>query len=124
MSDPYYSWYPGDYLRDTQDLSLTEHGAYRIMLDHYYCEYELPSDCSRLYRICRAFSEDERHAVDSIANRYFKENGNGLLINKRAEIEIEKRKEFIKNQSEKGKKSGKSRREKSNRGSTGVEPEF
>jgi len=109
MSDPYYNFYPGDYLRDTQDLSLTEHGAYRIMLDHYYCEDELPSDKERLYRLCRAFSENERKAVDVVSVKFFIENGDGKLLNKRAETEIKKRKEFIKKQSIKGKKSAKVR---------------
>ena len=105
MSDSYYQFYPGDYLRDTQGLTLTEHGAYRILLDHYYCEEKLPSDNDRLYRICRAFSEIERDAVDFVIQKFFKINGDGYLINKRAERELEKRRKFIEEQSRKGKLS-------------------
>jgi uncharacterized protein YdaU (DUF1376 family) len=127
MTDSYYPFYPGDYLRDTQDLSLIEHGAYRILLDHYYCDQKLPSEKDRLYRICRAFSVEEQNAVDNVVSRYFKENGDGLLINNRADKEINKRKAFINEQSRKGKLSVKVRREKknrgSNRGSTGVQTE-
>lgn len=101
MADPYYLWFPGDYHRDTGDLSLLEHGAYRVMLDYYYSNETLPSDRMRLYRLCRASTKDEQHAVDVIADRFFVQNGNGLK-NKRADAEIEKRKAFIINQHRKG----------------------
>jgi uncharacterized protein YdaU (DUF1376 family) len=122
-TDPYYPFYPGDYIRDTQDLSLTEHGAYRIMLDHYYCEETLPSDKQRLYRLCRAFTDEERKAVDNVAARFFIQN-NGCLINNRAEIELQRRREFLKRQSEKGKLSAAKRGNKINHGSTAVQPAF
>lgn len=35
-SRPWYKWYPGDYLADTQMLSLEESGAYRALLDHLW----------------------------------------------------------------------------------------
>ncbi len=60
MSDQYYRFFPGDYIRDTQRLSLLEHGAYRVLLDSYYCEEFLPSDRESLYHICRAFKKDEK----------------------------------------------------------------
>uniref|UniRef100_A0A6M3JMT3 DUF1376 domain-containing protein n=1 Tax=viral metagenome TaxID=1070528 RepID=A0A6M3JMT3_9ZZZZ len=111
MSDQYYPFYPGDYLKDTLGLSLVEHGAYRIMLDHYYCEESLPANRERLCRICKAFTEEERKAVDMIAERYFEEE-NGNLYNNRAEIEIEKRRKFLEQQSRKGKISAEKRRVK------------
>ena len=36
MARQWYSFYPGDYGRDTGHLSLIEHGAYRTLMDHYY----------------------------------------------------------------------------------------
>ena len=105
MADQYYPFFPGDYLRDTQDLSLTEHGAYLILLSHYYCHEGLPSSKSRLYRICKALTDEEKEAIDTVRERYFKDDGNGNLINKRAEKEIKKRKEFLEEQSRKGKLS-------------------
>lgn len=109
MSDSYYPFYPGDYLRDTQDLSLTEHGAYHILLHHYYCGEVLPLNKNKLYRICRAFEDHEKKAVDTVVTRFFNENGDGNLINRRAEIEIEKRKAFIEEQRRKGLLSAKKR---------------
>jgi len=108
MADQYYRFFPGDYQRDTGDLTLMEHGAYRVLLDHYYTRESLPSDKDRLYRICRAFSEDERNAVDVVVDRYFRISS-GKLINKKADEEISERKAFIEAQSERGKRGAEAR---------------
>jgi uncharacterized protein YdaU (DUF1376 family) len=103
MGDPYYPWYPGDYLRDTPDLSMLEDGAYRRLLDHYFVsDGNMPADRTRLYRICRAFTQDEQKAVILIVERFFKEE-NGRIYNHRAEIELQKRRKFIENQQIKSK---------------------
>lgn len=111
MSDSYYRFFPGDYHRDTGDLTMIEHGAYRLLLDHYYMKESLPSDLERLYRICGAFSEEERTAVGTVVERFFKSNGKNLL-NRKTEEELTKRRSFIETQREKGRKSAKSRAEK------------
>jgi uncharacterized protein YdaU (DUF1376 family) len=36
----FYKHYLGDYARDTKGLSLIEHGAYRVLLDHNYATEE------------------------------------------------------------------------------------
>jgi uncharacterized protein YdaU (DUF1376 family) len=129
-SDGYYRWFPGDYMRDTADLSMTEDGAYRRLLDFYYSEEHLPSDLHRLYRIARALSLEEKAAVDHIVSRFFLVK-KGHLFNTRAEREIKERRSFLEEQSRKGKLSGQSRRRKhkgnntepgKNPGSTPVEP--
>lgn len=102
MSDQYYCFFPGDYLRDTGDLTLIEHGAYNILLHHYYTQERLPSDRTRLYRICRAFTQEEMDAINSVVNRFFYENGDGHIHNVRAEKEIMKRKAFTEAQSNRG----------------------
>ena len=101
MGDPYYPWYPGDYQRDTGDLSLTEHGAYRVLLDCYYMHRGLPEEESRLFRIAKAMTDEERDAVRTVSARFFANNGNGFLTNKRADLEIEKRDKFISEQKRK-----------------------
>jgi uncharacterized protein YdaU (DUF1376 family) len=77
MSDnAWYAFYVGDYARDTAHLSLLEHGAYRLLLDHYYATgHPLPNDLSKLYRICRARSPAERKAVSLVASEFFFEDG-------------------------------------------------
>mgnify|MGYP001593112247 CR=1 FL=1 len=85
----YYRRYCGDYLRDTADLTLAEHGAYTILLDFYYSMgHPIPGPMPALHRICRADTELERAAVESVVNRFFPLNGEGLRHNKRADIEI------------------------------------
>ena len=93
MSNPWYARYPGDYARDTAHLSLVEHGAYTLLLDHYYStSAALPADITALYRICRAFDETERKAVDSILRQFFNLQSN-TYHNSRADMEIVRRTE-------------------------------
>lgn len=87
----FYKHFLGDYARDTADLSLLEHGAYRVLLDHYYARHgEMPADLTKLERVCGARSTAERKAVQEVANRFFPVNGDGRRHNKRADQEIEK----------------------------------
>lgn len=87
----FYKHYLGDYARDTKGLSLIEHGAYRVLLDHVYAtEERLPDDLMELYRIAGAMTPAERKAVDKVAQRFFPVNGDGRRYNKRAEEEIQK----------------------------------
>lgn len=84
----FYKRYVGDIQRDTGHLSLAEFGAYDRLLDHYYAtEHALPSDLDACCRISRAMSKDERKAVISILNQYFKLTDKGYE-QKRAEKEI------------------------------------
>ena len=107
-------------MRDTGVLTLLEHGAYRTLLDHYYCEEILPNDMPRLQHLCRATTPEEKKAVEYVVKKYFSVEGD-RLINPRADKEIILRREFIEKQSIKGRKSGEVRA--SNRGSTVVEPD-
>ncbi len=93
MSNIWYARYPGDYARDTAHLLLVEHGAYTLLLDHYYSTAApLPSDISALYRICRAFDETEQKAVDSILRQFFRLEAN-TFHNSRADAELVRRAE-------------------------------
>lgn len=93
MMNAWYAHYPGDYARDTAHLSLVQHGAYRLMLDHYYATAApLPADVAALYRICRAFDEAERKAVDFVVSQFFDLRADGFH-NGRADIELARRAE-------------------------------
>lgn len=113
MADQYYRFFPGDYQRDTGDLSLVEHGAYRVLLDHYYTQECLPADKEKCYRIARAFTQAEQAAVDNIIKRFFRADGD-VLRNKKADKEIIERKAFIDAQSERGKRGAAARWNKEN----------
>lgn len=92
----FYYHYVGDYDRDTKGLSLIEHGAYRLLLDHMYAtEDRIPDDKGEVYRIAKAMTPAERRAVDRVLDKFFPVNGDGLRHNKRAEREIEKAHELM-----------------------------
>lgn len=76
-------------MRDTADLSLAEHGAYTMLLDHYYStEQPLPADIIALCRLCRAMSPEEQAAVKVVADRFFPVMPDGMRHNPRADEEI------------------------------------
>ncbi|MFA7278795.1 MAG: YdaU family protein [Sterolibacterium sp.] len=108
---PWYPFYVGDYSRKTAHLSLLEHGAYRLLLDHYYATREpLPADTVKLYRICRARTPSERRAVDAVVNEFFTKTvsspttqfdieNESLLRNEKCDREIDKMLNYSKSQS-------------------------
>lgn len=101
----WFRWFPGDYLRDTGALSLTENGAYRVLLDHYYSTGgKLKADMVQLFRICRAIEEEERNAVGRVVRDFFTVDEDGWLRNKRADREIAEMAEFHKSRSDAGRK--------------------
>lgn len=85
----FFKLYIGDYQRDTGALSLAEHGAYMLMLQHYYAtEKPLPIG-KALHRMLRAQDKAERDAIDTVATQFWTTTEAGL-INERADIEITK----------------------------------
>lgn len=85
----FFKLYMGDYQRDTAHLSITEHGAYLLMLQHYYAtEKALPVD-KALHRMLRAQDRIEREAIDTIAAQFWTRTEDGL-VNNRAADEIMK----------------------------------
>jgi len=102
----YYPHHIGDYQRDTAHLSLTEHGAYRLLIDNYYVTQKcLPTDAESLHRICRAMSKAERAAVDFVAAQFFTPTDNGLR-HKRIEEEIADYQRQAQTSRENGKRGG------------------
>src|SRR5215468_8618608 len=84
----WYPHFPGDYIRDTAHLSVIQHGAYRLLLDHYYASASpLPAELAALYRICRAFDEAERKAVDFVISQFFELRADGYH-NSRADKQL------------------------------------
>ena len=100
------NWYPryyGDYTRDTSHLTLAEHGAYNVLLDHYYATGPIPDDMPTIMRICRAFDQHEQKAVESVVATFFPVNSDGLRHNKKAD-------KVISQQAEKSEKAAQSAR--------------
>ena len=85
----FFKLYIGDYQRDTAHLSITEHGAYLLMLQHYYAtEKPLPMG-KALHRMLRAQDKAEREAIDAVAAQFWTVTDAGL-VNERADREITK----------------------------------
>jgi uncharacterized protein YdaU (DUF1376 family) len=104
MSDAWFAFYVGDYIRDTGDLSLNQHGAFVKLLFFYYSTGNpLPSDQRALYRIAGAQDEGERAAVDSVMSRFFVLR-DGVYHQDRADRELAKRNVLHERLSDAGKK--------------------
>ena len=85
----YYSLHIGDYRRDTAHLSMTEHGAYRQLLDQYYLnEKPIILDESKLMRSLCVRTADDMQAVKNVLDDFFIRTDEGY-IHKRCDVEIE-----------------------------------
>jgi uncharacterized protein YdaU (DUF1376 family) len=86
----YYTWHPGDFIRDTSHLSPTEECFYRRLLDSYYAtERALPGDATLVSRLARAGNLSEKRAVATVLKEFFELRDDGYH-NKRADAEIAK----------------------------------
>ena len=79
----YYKRHLGDYANDTRHLSMLEHGAYTLLLDHYYAT-EKPIPDSLCERIAHATSSTQKKAVYSVLNQFFTKL-NGLWFSNKCE---------------------------------------
>lgn len=67
-----YKRHLGDYAKDTGALTQADHGAYTLLIDHYYStEKPLPLDMDDLYAIGKAGEPKERRAVDRVLAKFF-----------------------------------------------------
>lgn len=95
----YYRRFLGDYMRDTMNLSLLEHGAYTVLLDAYYAtEKPFSGDFESLFRMCRAMTKAERDAVKKVAELFFPIASDGQRHNNRADEEIKSAQDVIEKQ--------------------------
>ncbi|WP_244538431.1 DUF1376 domain-containing protein [Methylobacterium sp. ap11] len=59
--------YVADYLADTGHLSTLEHGAYLLLIMHYWQNGKLPTEEAKLARICRLSSREWAGVRDTLA---------------------------------------------------------
>lgn len=67
----YYRRFPGDYARDTKLLSLEEHGAYTLLLDHLYSTEAPISSLKDALKICTAHTKRYQNAVKIVLKNFF-----------------------------------------------------
>lgn len=105
----WYPFYVGDYMRDTAMLSILEHGAYRLLLDHYYSTGNpLPDDEKQLHRICRAFDEQEQKAINKILQLFFLHDANAKhYTHKKVEKELAKKGDISRKRAQAARNKGK-----------------
>lgn len=90
MADAWSPFYWGDYLRKTSHLSLAEHGAYILLMEHYYSSgCPINANPSVLHRVCRCADDTERAACDSVVLQFFTKDGD-LYRHDRIDEEISK----------------------------------
>ena len=90
----FYKRFIGDYQRDTGHLSMTEHGAYTLLLDAYYATGRpLPIEQKTMHRLVRAISGLERAAVAAVLAQFWTKTDDGW-VNARANQEIKKAQDF------------------------------
>ncbi len=70
MSPPWMPLYVSDYLGDTGHLSTLEHGAYMLLIMHYWQTGALPDDDRKLSRIARMTGEQWADVRDTMADMF------------------------------------------------------
>lgn len=119
----YFELYPGDYLRDTGELSLAQHGAYLLLMASYYStEDGLPADRMGLFRITRAMTKVEQADTMFVAERFFTLGEDGRLHSTRIDEDIQKAHARIDAARANGSKGGRPRKPKENPEETQQKP--
>jgi uncharacterized protein YdaU (DUF1376 family) len=85
MSRAWMPIYWGDYFADTKHLSTIQHGAYLLLIGHYWQHGELPVDELELQKICGMSSYQWRSNCQALAKLFLPN-----WKHKRIEMELEK----------------------------------
>jgi uncharacterized protein YdaU (DUF1376 family) len=101
MSPPWMPWFPADYRKDTSHLSAAEHGAYCLLIMHYWTVGGLPDDDRQLARIA-AMTPAEWKRAKPIIRAFFQDGWK----HKRIEAELAKAKAKHQTRVEAGRRGG------------------
>ena len=116
MSRPWMPLYVGDYIADTAHLSTAEHGAYLLLMMHYWAKGKLPTEDTQLARIARMTTKEWANARSVIAAFFSADWKHG-----RIEFELTEAERISAAGRAGGVASGEARRKKPNDRSTVVE---
>lgn len=108
-TDIFIPIYVGDYIKDTQDLSLLEHGVYfKLIINYWNNQGALTNDIERLKRLCNAISNAEADALAYILHKFFEEKNN-TFYHKRIEKELKLANDKRKQSKDRAKKAANAR---------------
>ncbi len=83
--------YIGDYLGDTRHLNQGQHGAYLLLIMHYWQRGSIPSEPESCYCIACAMDEQSRRNADAVLKQFFVLEGDSYR-HLRVEEELQKSK--------------------------------
>lgn len=120
---PAYPMYAQDFDMDTKDWTALEVGIYIRLLNYEWVNGGIPADTKRICRIAGVDARSGKHWMPVVIAKFALTEDTNMYVNRRLEEERQNQANYRESQRIKGKKSGDKRRQKTNRGSTGVEPE-
>ena len=84
----YYRHYITAYDKHTKDLTMLEHGAYRLLMDGYYAKgLPLPAAEERLFLVAKAMRPEDQDAVRRVVAMFFVRDGD-VLRHQRCDEEV------------------------------------
>jgi uncharacterized protein YdaU (DUF1376 family) len=114
MSKAWMPLYIGDYKRDTAHLSTLEHGAYFLLIMHYWEKGPLPNDDIRLARIAGVSLKQWSSLREGVISFFVEANAKQLLRHKRIDDELVKAENISQKRALAGAKGGFANRGKTN----------
>ncbi|KKL11339.1 hypothetical protein LCGC14_2546830 [marine sediment metagenome] len=97
-------FYPGDYLRDTAHLTTQEHGAYLLLIFHYWGRFSPPKDDDVMLARIINISLRQWKRIRPVIQEFF-DVRDGKWFHYRIEAEMRKASDIMMKRSEAGKKS-------------------
>jgi uncharacterized protein YdaU (DUF1376 family) len=113
-SKPWMPLYIGDYKRDTAHLTTLEHGAYLLLIMHYWETGPLPNDDVRLARIAGLSLRQWRTVRRVVISFFVEANAKQLLRHNRIDSELIKAENITAKRALAGAKGGFANRGKTN----------
>lgn len=115
MTNAASTWMPlyiGDYLKDTMHLSAEQHGAYILLIMHYWSNGgKVEHDVDYLFNVCSLYNSKDPDKTLARVLRFF-EIKDGFVTHKRIDEELKRANKITSARSEAGKKSGEARKRK------------
>lgn len=110
MRRAWFTFYLGDYLADTGHLSLVQHGAYLMLMAHYYSTGKpIKASAKQLQRICKATNKQEISEAQEVLDEFFILR-DGFYYHERIERELKKAAELSEKRRAAGLKGGRGKK--------------